>query len=71
LSRLGFIIFPIDNEVAKRARLLRVEYGNRSLPMVDAIVVGLGAEHSWPVVTCDAKWPAMAGVTVEVLTPDV
>lgn len=71
LTRLGFFVLPIGNEVANRARLLRAEYGNRNFPMVDAIVVGLGMENDWPVVTCDAKWPAVGGVTVEVLTPDV
>lgn len=70
LARLRFVIHPIGNEVANRARLLRAEYGNRNFPMVDAIVVGLGAEHNWPVVTCDAKWPRMQGVTIEVLTSD-
>ncbi|MEQ1700774.1 MAG: PIN domain-containing protein [Ilumatobacteraceae bacterium] len=69
LSRLGFIILPIDNEVANRARLLRAEYGNRNFPMVDAIVVGLGVENNWTVVTCDAKWPPMQGIKIEVLTP--
>ncbi len=70
LARLGFVIHPIGNEVANRSRLLWAEYGNRNFPMVDAIVVGLGAEFGWPVVTCDAKWPAIHGVTVEVLAPD-
>ena len=70
LARLGFVIHPIGNEVASRARLLRAEYGNRNFSMVDAIVVGLAAEHNWPVVTCDAKWPATHGVSIEVLKPD-
>lgn len=70
LARLGFVILPIGNEVANRARLLRAEYGNRNFPMVDAIVVGLGVENDWPVVTCDAKWPPMKGIAIEVLAPD-
>jgi hypothetical protein len=38
LRRLGFVTEPLDNAVAERARQLRADHGNKSFPMVDAVV---------------------------------
>ncbi len=67
LDLLGFRTEVLADEVADRARVLRATYGNRSFPMVDAVVVALGIERGWTVVTTDAKWPPMHEVDVEVL----
>jgi hypothetical protein len=37
--------------------------------MVDAVVVALGIERGWIVVTCGAKWSSIPEATVEVLQP--
>ncbi|WP_020376876.1 type II toxin-antitoxin system VapC family toxin [Candidatus Microthrix parvicella] len=70
LRRLGFTTEPLDHAVADRARQLRADHGNKNFPMVDAVVVAFGAERNLPVVTCDAKWPAIDDVEVEVLSAD-
>jgi len=67
LDRLGFETVVLGNSTADLARTLRASYGNKNFPMVDAVVVALGIERGWPVLTCDAKWPAVAGATIEVL----
>lgn len=69
LHHLGFVVFPVDDAVANRARELRAVHGGRHFPMVDAVVVALGIERGWPIVTCDAKWPMIPEATVEVLRP--
>ncbi|MEE9416661.1 MAG: PIN domain-containing protein [Acidimicrobiales bacterium] len=68
LDRLGFRTEPLDNETADRARELRATHGNKNFPIVDALVVALGVERGWSVVTCDAKWPAIMEASIEVLT---
>jgi predicted nucleic acid-binding protein len=67
LNRLGFGTEALDNETADRARQLRARDGNKNFPMVDAVVVALGVERGWSVVTCDAKWPAVTESAVETL----
>ena len=67
LTRLGFETHPLDDPVADRARMLRADHGNRSFPMVDAVVVAFGIEHGMPVVTADRRWPAIGAATIEVL----
>jgi predicted nucleic acid-binding protein len=71
LRHIGFVVVPLDDEVADRARVLRATHGSRDFPMVDAVVVALGIERGWIVVTCDAKWPSIPEATVEVLQPRV
>ncbi|WP_419924097.1 PIN domain-containing protein [Candidatus Poriferisocius sp.] len=67
LDQLGINIEVLDNGVADRARELRAEYGNRNFPMVDAVVVALGIERSWTVVTYDTKWPEIDDAEIEIL----
>ena len=67
LSRLGFRAQELTDDVARRACELRAEYGNRNFPMVDAVVVAHGVRRGLMVVTCDAKWPSMSGVSVTLL----
>lgn len=67
LDQLGFEVEVLDNAVADRARDLRAVYGNRNFPMVDAAVVALGIERSWPVVTCDTKWPEVDEADIQIL----
>ena len=69
LERLGFQVQALTDDVARRACELRAEYGNRHFPMVDAVVVALGIGRGFTVVTCDAKWPAIAETSIAVLTP--
>ena len=57
------------NAVADRARQLQADHGNKNFPMVDAVVAAFRAERRLPVITCDAKWPAMDEVEVETLSP--
>lgn len=68
LDRLGFQTVPLDDEVADRALRLRADHGNRNFPMVDAVVVALGMERSWPVVTGDGRWPAIDGANIALVT---
>lgn len=68
LERLGFKTEILDNATADRACALRAEYGGRNFPMVDVVVVALGVERGWTVVTADSRWPRIAGADVEVLT---
>jgi predicted nucleic acid-binding protein len=70
LDRLGFQTVVLEDSVADCARELRANYGNKNFPMVDAVVVALGIERGWPVLTCDAKWPAIQDATIEVLKAD-
>ena len=67
LDQLGIRVEIVDNGVADRARQLRADYGNRSFPMIDAVVVALGIERGWTVVTGDSKWPDVAEADVEIL----
>lgn len=67
LEQVGFRVTVLDNDVADRARVLRAKYGNRNFPMVDAVVVALGIERNWPVITCDAKWPDIPEADIELL----
>lgn len=69
LERLRFRTEVLDNEVADGARVLRATYGNRNFPMIDAVVVALGMVRGWPIVTCEAKWPALTEATIETLIP--
>ena len=70
LDQLGFRTEPLTNDVAGQARALRADYGNRSFPMVDAVVVAFGVVHRCPIVTCDQKWPEIREADVEVLAPE-
>ena len=67
LDRIGFRTVGLADAVADRARRLRAEYGNRSFPMVDAVVVAHGIVHDVTIVTCDAKWPVIEEAPIEVL----
>jgi len=67
LDRLEFVTHEVSNAVADRARMLRAAHDNRHFPLVDALVVAFGLERSWPIVTCDAKWPPVAEADIEVL----
>jgi len=67
LDALGFKTYPVDNDTADRARLLRVRYGNRNFPMIDAIVVAFGLLHDRVILTADAKWPTVADAKIELL----
>jgi len=69
LERLGFRVQELTDDVARRACELRAEHGNRNFPMVDALVVALGVRRGLTVVTCDAKWPAFADTSIDLLTP--
>ena len=70
LDQLGFRTEPLTNDVADQARALRAEYGNRSFPMVDAVVVAFGVVHRCPIVICDQKWPEISEADIEVLAPE-
>ena len=70
LDQLGFRTEPLTNDVAGQARALRADYGNRSFPMVDAVVVAFGVVHRCPIVTCDQKWPEISEADIEVLAPE-
>ncbi len=65
LERLGFRTEALDNKTADRARVLRAEYGRKNFPIIDALVVALGIERGWPIVTCDAKWPEVTEASIE------
>lgn len=67
LDQVGFRTELLENDVADRARALRADYGIRSFPMVDAVVVAFGLMHGRTVVTCDGKWPTIPEASVEVL----
>ncbi|MCY7299592.1 MAG: PIN domain-containing protein [Ilumatobacteraceae bacterium] len=69
LERLGFRVQELTDDVARRACELRAEYGSRNFPMVDAVVVALGVRRGLTVVTCDAKWPTMTEISIDLLTP--
>ena len=69
LTSLGFRTEVLDNRISDRARMLRASYGNKGFPLIDAVVVALGVENHWPIVTCDSKWPDISEATIEVLTP--
>ncbi len=69
LDQLGFRTEAVTNDVADCARALRADYGNRSFPMVDALVVAVGVVHGFTIVTCDQKWPDMTEADIEVLAP--
>ena len=71
LGRLGFRTVPLADDVADCARELRADYGDRSFPLVDAVVVAFGVVNSVPVVTCDQKWPEIGEVAVELLTGEL
>ncbi len=70
LDQLGFRTEPLTNDVAGQARALRADYGNRSFPMVDAVVVAFGVVHRCPIVTCDQQWPEISEADIEVLAPE-
>ena len=70
LEALDFVTYPVSDDVADQARLLRAAYGNRNFPMIDAIVVAFGLVHDMTIVTADAKWPEFEEVNLEVLRPD-
>jgi len=70
LEALDFVTHPVSDDVADQARLLRAAYGNRNIPIIDAMVVAFGLVHDMTIVTADAKWPAIADVNLEVLRPD-
>ena len=70
LDQLGFRTEPLTNDVADQARALRADYGNRSFPMVDAVVVAFGVVHRCSIVTCDQKWPEISEADIEVLAPE-
>lgn len=70
LDHLGFRTDPVTDDVADQARALRAAYGNRSFPMVDAVVVAAGVVHGYTIVTCDQKWPDIAEAEIEVLAPE-
>ena len=70
LDQLGFRTEPLTNDVADQARALRAAYGNRSFPMVDAVVVAFGVVHRCSIVTCDQKWPEISEADIEVLVPE-
>ena len=55
----------VDDATADRARRLRAEQGNRSFPMIDAVVVAFGVERGWPILTGDSTWPTIAEATVQ------
>lgn len=67
LTRLGFRVQELTDDVARRACELRALYGNRNFPMVDAVVVAHGVRRGLMVVTCDAKWPSMPEVPINLL----
>lgn len=68
LERLGFRVQEVTDDVARRACELRAEFGNRHFPMVDAVVVAHGVRRGLTVVTCDAKWPTMSQISIDVLS---
>ena len=68
LERLGFLVRELTDDVARRACELRAEYGSRNFPMIDAVVVALGVRRGLTVVTCDAKWPTMTEIAIDLLT---
>ncbi len=68
LDDLGLTTEVLSNEVADCARELRAQYGNRHFPMLDAIVVAYGLLHTCPIITCDAKWPAIDDADILVLS---
>ena len=70
LDQLGFRTEPVTNDVADQARALRAAYGNRSFPMVDAVVVAAGVVYEYTIVTCDQKWPEISEADIEVLAPE-
>ena len=67
LDQLGFRTEPVTNDVADQARALRAAYGNRSFPMVDAVVVAAGVVYEYTIVTCDQEWPEISEADIEVL----
>jgi len=70
LDRLGIRTEILDDGIADRARVLRAKYGRKNFSIVDAVVVALGVERSWPIVTCGAMWPQVAEATIERLVVD-
>ena len=70
LDQLGFRTEPLTNDVADQARALHAAYGNRSFPLVDAVVVAFGVVHRCPIVTCDQKWPEISEADIEVLVSE-
>ena len=68
LDALGITSYPIADDIADRARLLRATHGNRHFPLVDAIVVAFGLINQATIVTTDGKWPTIADADIEVLS---
>lgn len=67
LDGVGFRTVSLSDDVADRARQLRATYGSKNFAMVDAVVVALGVERGWTVLTSDAKWPNTPEADIEVL----
>lgn len=69
LRALGVRVAVIGRDVAAATAGLRARHGRR-LRLPDALIIGaalaLGAEQ---VMTTDARWPELDGVTVRVLAP--
>jgi len=69
LQVLRFAIYPADTEVARAAARLRAQHGSR-MRLPDALVVATAiVNRADRVITTDGRWPALVGVSVEVLRP--
>lgn len=68
LTAVGFRTVTLSDTVADKSRELRATHGNKNFPLIDAIVVALGIEEGWPILTCDGKWPTIEEADIDVLT---
>lgn len=68
VSDVPLHLHPIDVEIARLAARLREVHHALRLP--DALVIATGlAMGADEVITTDARWPVVDGITVRVLTP--
>lgn len=70
MNRLGLRSVVLDDAIADRARQLRADHGRKGFPLIDAVVVALSIELDCTVVTCDAKWPAIPGASINLLAAE-